>query len=333
MSRPTRPTAPRRGTPGVLALLLGVAGACAPSAPDPVEEADAAFTFAVVGDLPYSARAERDFPWVVASLERHDPAFVIHVGDIKGGSAPCTDSLLANRRSALAAVDLPVVYLPGDNEWTDCHRRPRGAYDPLERLDELRSLFYTEAGTATAGGRPMAVEQQADDDAWAEFVEHQRWRREGVLFLTVHAVGSRNGLSPFPDRRATHDAEVERRVGAAVAWIGESFAQARELGAPGVVVALHANPWIAPADGSRSGFEELLATLAEEARAFGGPVLVVHGDTHTFRVDHPLVDASGDAVRNVTRLETWGDPVSGWVEVAVDPDGTEVFTVADRRVR
>lgn len=328
-------TLPRmvRRLPLLLATAAALwAGACAPDRDDPLAQADPAFTFGVMGDLPYSPRTERDFPWVVASIETRAPAFVVHVGDIKGGSAPCTDSLLASRRADLAEIDVPVVYLPGDNEWTDCHRNPPGAFDPLERLDEVRSLFYPEAGVASVGGRAMAVEQQADDPEWAEFVEHQRWRRDGVVFFTLHVVGSRNGLAPFPDRTGEHDDEVDRRTEAALAWMRESFDQARAVDAPAVVVAIHANPWDTPADGPRSGFAPFLAALAEEARSFGRPVLLVHGDTHTFRVDTPLAGAGGDAVENVTRLETYGDPDAGWVEVGVDPHGEPVFTVAGRPV-
>jgi hypothetical protein len=310
------------------ALLAG----CAPEDPDPLEGLDAAFTFGVMGDVPYSARSEARFPELVASLEARAPAFVIHVGDVKGGSVACSDSLLAQRRDALAEVDLPLVYLPGDNEWTDCHRTPPGAHDPLERLDALRALFYPTGGSATVGGRAMAVEQQADDPAWREFLEHQRWRREGVVFATLHVVGSRNGLGTFDGRTEAHDAEVRRRTDAALAWMRETFEQAVGLGAPAVVLAIHGNPWEAPWGAGRTGFEELLEALAAEARAWGRPVLLVHGDTHTFRVDRPLDGPDGEPVENVTRLETYGEPDVGWVEVAVQPGGDPVFTVAGREI-
>ena len=35
-----------------------------------------------------------------------------------------------------------MIYVPGDNEWTDCHRANNGGYDPLERLAFLRAMFY-----------------------------------------------------------------------------------------------------------------------------------------------------------------------------------------------
>ena len=38
----------------------------------------------------------------------------------------------------------PLIYTPGDNEWTDCHRRSNGGYDPLERLGRLRDVLFDE---------------------------------------------------------------------------------------------------------------------------------------------------------------------------------------------
>ena len=42
-------------------------------------------------------------------------------------------------RARLRPFEDPLVYTPGDNEWTDCHRANNGAYNPLERLAFVRS--------------------------------------------------------------------------------------------------------------------------------------------------------------------------------------------------
>jgi len=31
--------------------------------------------------------------------------------------------------------EAPLIFVPGDNEWTDCHRQNNGSYDPIERLE------------------------------------------------------------------------------------------------------------------------------------------------------------------------------------------------------
>jgi len=64
----------------------------------------------------------------------------------------------------------PFVLTPGDNDWTDCHRLNNGAYNPLERLDAVRDIFFPVPGQVT-GGRPMHVLTQAADPEHATYVE------------------------------------------------------------------------------------------------------------------------------------------------------------------
>lgn len=70
----------------------------------------------------------------------------------------------------------------------------------------------------------------------------------------------------------------------------------------------------------RESERPLVPRLVEEV----GPVVVLHGDTHVFRRDRPLADpATGRPVPNVVRVETYGSPLVGWVEVTVDPAAPE----------
>lgn len=318
-----RPHAARRVPP---ALILVAAAACSPT-PD----AAGRFAFAVVGDTPYSEANERLFPVLTRQVGEADVDFVIHIGDLKWAGTPCTDSLLAARINALDGFGHPLVYVPGDNDWTDCHREPPGAFAPLERLAFLRRQAYPVLARSR-GTAPMDVESQATEGA-PEFPEHQRWSQRGVVFATVHAVGSRNGLVPFPTRTVEDDLEVDRRVEAAVAWLGDTFARARDQAAAAVVIAMQANPWDFPEGyAERTGFEEILAALREEAEAFGRPVLLIHGDTHMFRVDRPYWSEYRFEVPNLMRLETYGAPDVGWVEVHVDPDSPGVFGFTPRPV-
>ena len=70
-------------------------------------------------------------------MEREELAFVVHDGDLKSGSSLCSDEVLRDMLDVFQASKTPLVYVPGDNEWTDCHRASNGGYDPLERLDNL----------------------------------------------------------------------------------------------------------------------------------------------------------------------------------------------------
>src|SRR4051812_30454670 len=101
-----------------------------------------AFSFGVMGDTPYNEREEPVFRETIARMNGEALAFVVHVGDMKSGSTPCTDELFLQRKAQFDASLHPFVYTPGDNEWTDCRRAKTGRYDVLERLQALRRIFF-----------------------------------------------------------------------------------------------------------------------------------------------------------------------------------------------
>jgi hypothetical protein len=96
---------------------------------------------------------------------------------------------------------------------------------------------------------------------------------------------------------------------------------------------------LAQTDGDPDGFQEFLVALRERVIAFGRPVAYVHGDSHYFRIDKPLLDASGRRLQNFTRVETFGDHAEAdntdvqWVKVVIDPDAPEVFWYQPQVVR
>ena len=98
--------------------------------------------FGLFGDTPYSAWERAKLPELMADMAAADSAFVVHTGDFKSGGDACSDALYQDRLALFQASSVPLVYVPGDNDWTDCHHRSNGAYDPLERLDRLRALFF-----------------------------------------------------------------------------------------------------------------------------------------------------------------------------------------------
>jgi hypothetical protein len=302
------------------AILLG----CGRSAPDAVPPGS--FAFGVFGDGPYYLWENGRFDHVLADVDRADLAWFLHVGDILDGQ--CSDEVYAKRLAQFNAIRHPVVYTPGDNEWTDCHASGSGGYDPLDRLAALRRVFFSDRGR-TLGRHPMPVITQAADPAFAEFPENVRWRFGGFVFATVHVVGSSNGGDVFPGRTAALDAEVQRRTDAALAWIDTAFAQAKATKAHGVVLAMHADMGLRR-ENPHVGFERLLAELERQVADFPGSVLLIHGDSHIQRVDQPLMDARGKVYENFTRLEVFGSPDIGWVRVVVDTVAGRITRVEPR---
>src|SRR5262249_41142211 len=80
------------------------------------------FTFALMGDLGYVPGEQAWTDNVFADIARDTAlSFLAHDGDLSSPPYGCTDDMLQRRLGQFNAMPFPVVYTPGDNEWTDCH--------------------------------------------------------------------------------------------------------------------------------------------------------------------------------------------------------------------
>jgi hypothetical protein len=281
--------------------------------------------FGLMGDTPYSAWERATLPALMAAMAQTQPAFVVHVGDFKSGSEQCSDALFQDRLALFQSAPMPLVFVPGDNDWTDCHRRSNGAYDPLERLDRLRAWFF--AGEQSLGQRPLPLLRQSTDPAFARYRENVRWEAGGALFVALNLPGSDNNFHGVPGQTGPVP-EFVARSAANQAWLAQAFAHAHEKRLAGVLILIQANPGFETARAGlfQPGYDAFLALLRQEAARFAGPVVLVHGDTHRQRIDQPLTDpGSGEPVRNLTRVETFGWPFFGWVLGTVDARDPQVF--------
>ena len=78
-------------------------------------------TFLVMGDMPYTPMDEINLAQPNGKLARAvastPHSFLMHLGDMKSGSLPCTNKLLqANKQLLTAITDKPCIYTLGDNE-------------------------------------------------------------------------------------------------------------------------------------------------------------------------------------------------------------------------
>jgi hypothetical protein len=307
----------RRRLPALVAVLAAcLAAAPAASAHHPKPKRPP-LTVAVIGDTPYGEPQVAAFPRFVDALNAAPGVrLIFHLGDIKTGSSVCSDAYFAFIRAQFDRLWDPLVYTPGDNEWTDCHRPAAGGYDPLERLDAVREVFFSRPDR-TLGGR-MRVDSQA------ELPENVAFSERRVGFATVHVVGSNNGLAPWfggaetPAQTAARLAEYEARLAADLAWIDHVFDRAERRHQAGVVLAMQADMW----DGAdQSGFAALKARIEARAAAFGRPVLLLQGDSHRYKVDNPLPGAP-----NLTRVVVEGETVAEWLRLSIDPRAAGVFS-------
>ena len=173
------------------------------------------FSFAAFGDTPYFAFEEVRLEQLIHDMNAQPLAFVLHIGDIKSSRDRCDDRLYLARKKLFDTIAHPFVITPGDNDWTDCHRKGGGEYDPLERLRYFRALFF---------GAPPAlpIEHESAQGAFVDYVENARWTIGQVLFVTAHVVGSNNNLGRTPEA----DEEYRSRNAADLYWLRESFSLA-----------------------------------------------------------------------------------------------------------
>ncbi len=292
-------------------LLLAFALATIPARPA------SGVRFFAIGDVPYSASELRVLKTFLAEEVKKEPPFVIHVGDIKGGSEPCTDARLREIAELFRAQPVPVVYTPGDNEWTDCHRLMAGRYDPLERLGAVRRLFFGDPSVLRLNALRAVHPETA-------FPEDYYFLYRGVMFATVHAVGSHNNRNP---RNPAAMAEFRERAAANRRLIRKAVAAANSAHATVVVLMFHADPGLGRSKPPR-GFAPLWEDLRAILKRFPGPVLAIHGDSHRYTFDHPLKDvATGKVEIRFTRLEVPGSPIVGGVWVTVEPGAARPFRV------
>jgi hypothetical protein len=219
----------------------------------------------------------------------------------------------------------PLVYIFGDNEWTDCHRPAAGGYDPLERLAKLREIFTQ--GDRSLGQRTIELNRQSDKSQYSKFRENVYWTEGDVLFTGIHVVGSNNNLG----RNTANDAEYVERNAANIVWLKEAFARAKAKRSLGLVIVIHGNPddFNIPANAQQNGFREFVNVLKSELKNYSKPVMLVHGDSHYFRIDKPLNidEAPGTVITNFTRVETFGSPNVHWLRVTVNPRNPNLFEI------
>jgi hypothetical protein len=222
-------------------------------------------TLAVYGDAPYgqtayapggqsgdTAELQKTAAFINTINADASVSEVIHVGDIHSGKDFCTQSWDNEIASLWQDYKKPLVYTPGDNEWTDCHKATSvkkpgeggGFYDstgtlqyignsglttdpsqcvdyacgdPLTNLALVRQLFFAQPGQ-TLGSGTMSVTSQANaydpnHPADAQFVENVMWAQRDIVFVTINVPGgSNNDADPWYQAAHASDAQNAERA-------------------------------------------------------------------------------------------------------------------------
>ncbi|QGF24894.1 metallophosphoesterase [Raineyella fluvialis] len=290
------------------------------------------YSMAVIGDVPYGSAQIAAFPtWIDQINADPDVRFVTHVGDIKNGSSRCDDAYFQQIQTDFDRFQDPLVYTIGDNEWTDCHRGNNGAYNPLERLSALRSVFFSEPGRTNGQAVPI------DSQSAAGFPENVNFERAGLDVAAVDIVGSNNDLQPWTGIGLTAPTaaqldEERARTANAIVTIDRAFDDAQRHQHTAVAIMLQADmfdPTYTPTWNDISAFQPLVRHLVERSAAFDGEVYLFNGDSHVFRVDQPLAAGStwlatygitNASAGNLTRVTVDGSSNNkDWLKLTVHP--------------
>ena len=253
-----------------------------------------AIDVAVYGDAPYGTTptdtSETDAtPAFIGSINAAAPQFVVHVGDIHSGKQYCTLAYDQRIYDLWTSYERPLVYTPGDNEWTDCHKVAEGggAYnkntemidyvldagqnpvdyakgDPIANLELVRSIFFSDPGHALGAPRKLVLSQaRVYDQAHpsdAQFVENVMWEQSKVLFVTLDIPGGSNNDQDIwygtPSLSAAQIQEIAQRTDADIRWLDAAFARAKKDDVVGVVIVGQADMWDPEKGAShQTGFE------------------------------------------------------------------------------
>jgi hypothetical protein len=285
-------------------------------------------TLAVFGDSPYGTTPTDtvefdDSPAFIESINR-DPKvdLVLHVGDIHSGKQYCTERYDRAVLELWTAFKDPLIYTPGDNEWTDCHKvgEGGGTYnkatgqidyvrdaqgnqvdyaggDPIANLNLVRSIFFSRPGYSL-GGRKKQLLSQAElfdpsHPSDAKYVENVIWAESGVVFVAINLPGGSNNDNDVwygaPTMSAAQRQEIDERTGADLRWLELAFEIATTEGASGVVIQAQADMWDNEKGAAhQAAFEPYVQKIASLTLSFAKPVLMLNGDSHEFLSDNPL---------------------------------------------
>ena len=310
-------------------------------------ESNAPLGFAVIAGALSRPADEAPVRRMLDAIGRDDKiAFIVYDGNFKGAAEPCRDSVYQSRHDLLDASRTPLVLLLGQHDWADCGTAHAGAYDPLERLDFVRQLFFADANSL--GQSPLTLSRESDVARFRTFREIVRWQARGVAFIGINVPSPNNHYLTAGGRNG----EFEDRAVATTFWLEHAAESARRSEMRALVVMLQGDPdfsryerrerfaWLrfSRSNQPRDGFLELKRSLVKAAEIFRGPVIVIHGtetpEPYGFHIDQPLHNDKGLIVTNLTRIAIdFKRPQSQWLEVQSDALWHPPFRLRMRDVR
>jgi hypothetical protein len=225
-------------------VFLVVICTCAPLFAEPL-------VFSATGCGPYKPEEEPLLAKYIKDVNADGKSeFLVHLGDVVSGSRrDWSEEQYIKVAGLLKTSKIPVLVVPGDNEWNDLDKPAEGWKFWTRNFAEFEKHF-DEA--------PRLRRQTVRSENFA-------WTSKGVLLIGINLVGGKVHDPKEWDLRHTQNA----------AWIRENFAKERAKVRAAVIFA-QALP--------NKTHESFTKELAIAAKEFEKPILFLHADGHVWQV-------------------------------------------------
>ena len=277
--------------------------------------------FGVIGHS-FSRGGEKQLRQALRDSSEKSLAFVVVTG-IKGDKEGCTDKLYEERRDLIEEAKRPMVVAPAGSDWTAC-KNSAGKLNPIERLNRIRELFFSEPGTL--GQKKLAVTRQSMSPRFRSYAENSHWEIGRVLYATINLPANNNHYLP----EAGRNNEFEDRLVANRFWLNRLFSLARTDKVDAVVLFSEGDTkalteptglraLLRRDTGARDGFAEVRKQIVTLAQKYRGKVLLVDSAAHAKAT--PAIEWRG----NLGHMSI----DNGSIEVAVRPGEKQMFLLQD----
>ena len=238
--------------------------------------------FSATGDGPLGPSDWTLLPEYFAAEEADGRSeFLLHVGDITAQCGALPESHYVKVAELFKTSHIPVMIVPGDNEWNDLQ-------DPDEGWTYWERHFL--AFEQNFSNAPRVRRQPARP-------ENVAWVSKGVLMIGINLVGGRIHDRDEWKRRHLQNAE----------WVLENMKRHIDAVRAAVIFAQAA---------PSGGHEDFFSMFVESAKSFEKPVLYIHGDGHVW--NHEPGWRAPNILRVQVDAVPTAPPVQ--VTVTLDPD-------------
>jgi len=251
----------------------------------PVAAEQTLIQFSAMGDTPYGIIDTRKLTHQLTNLNPNS-AFAIHLGDIKSGLMPCSESWYQQIANILRQSPKRLFIIPGDNEWNDC-LNPEEAW-----------IFWTRYFLHFDNQWPDTFPVLRDN----RHLENFAFVSNEVLFVGINLVGG----------KVLDSIQWSLQDRDNIKWI-ETQLHDKKQAISRLVIFGHALP--------NRQHRTFFIMLNDLAQSFGKPILYMHGDGHEWIQDYPF--PAKNILRVEVEQGSKANPVN--VIVTDDPDEPFVF--------